>query len=122
MELARALGATPGVYRVDLLTRQISAPDVDWSYGEPTEMLTQGDDAMNETGESAGAYIIRIPFGPRDKYIPKERLWPHIQEFVDGALNHIMQVRIFLLLFGISLLVGLGKCVSNAYLKTSWAP
>ena len=39
VELARALGETPGVYRVDLLTRQISAPDVDWSYGEPTEML-----------------------------------------------------------------------------------
>jgi sucrose-phosphate synthase len=97
VELARALGETPGVYRVDLLTRQISAADVDWSYGEPTEMLTQrgSDDAMNESGESAGAYIVRIPFGPRDKYIPKEHLWPHIQEFVDGALNHIMQVRVF---------------------------
>ncbi|KAJ4758091.1 Sucrose phosphate synthase [Rhynchospora pubera] len=94
VELARALGATPGVYRVDLLTRQISAPDVDWSYGEPTEMLTQrdSDDGMGETGESAGAYIIRIPFGPRNKYIPKERLWPYIQEFVDGALNHIVQM------------------------------
>ncbi|KAI4962542.1 hypothetical protein ZWY2020_029503 [Hordeum vulgare] len=78
VELARALGETPGVYRVDLLTRQISAPDVDWSYGEPTEI--------------SGAYIVRIPFGPREKYIPKEQLWPHIQEFVDGALVHIMQM------------------------------
>ncbi|RVX05210.1 putative sucrose-phosphate synthase 1 [Vitis vinifera] len=40
VELARALGSMPGVYRVDLLTRQVSSPEVDWSYGEPTEMLT----------------------------------------------------------------------------------
>ncbi|KAJ4831037.1 putative protein serine/threonine kinase [Turnera subulata] len=94
VELARALGSMPGVYRVDLLTRQVSAPDVDWSYGEPTEMLTlrNSDDFMDEMGESSGAYIVRIPFGPKDKYIPKELLWPHIPEFVDGALNHIIQM------------------------------
>ncbi|KAJ1256442.1 hypothetical protein BS78_K024000 [Paspalum vaginatum] len=94
VELARALGSTPGVYRVDLLTRQVSAPDVDWSYGEPTEMLSpiSSENFVLEMGESSGAYIIRIPFGPRDKYIPKEHLWPHIQEFVDGAIVHIMQM------------------------------
>ncbi|CAA6667899.1 unnamed protein product [Spirodela intermedia] len=78
VELARALARMPGVYRVDLFTRQISSPEVDWSYGEPTEI--------------AGAYIIRIPFGPRDKYLPKELLWPYIQEFVDGALAHILNM------------------------------
>eukprot|EP00262_Sarcandra_glabra_P008117 TRINITY_DN2133_c0_g1_i1.p1 TRINITY_DN2133_c0_g1~~TRINITY_DN2133_c0_g1_i1.p1 ORF type:complete len:1060 (+),score=199.25 TRINITY_DN2133_c0_g1_i1:75-3254(+) len=94
VELARALGTMPGVYRVDLLTRQISAPDVDWSYGEPTEMLTtrSSEGFMHEVGESSGAYIVRIPCGPKDKYIPKELLWPYIQEFVDGALNHIVQM------------------------------
>ncbi|KAK9130603.1 hypothetical protein Sjap_011090 [Stephania japonica] len=94
VELARALGSMPGVYRVDLMTRQVLAPEVDWSYGEPTEMLTsRGQDGlMDEMGESSGAYIIRIPFGPRDKYTPKELLWPHIPEFVDGALNHIVQM------------------------------
>ncbi|TQD95835.1 hypothetical protein C1H46_018577 [Malus baccata] len=94
VELARALGTTPGVYRVDLLTRQVSSPDVDWSYGEPTEMLTpiNAEGFEEEIGESSGSYIIRIPFGPKDKYIPKEELWPHIPEFVDGALNHIMQM------------------------------
>ncbi|ONK70358.1 uncharacterized protein A4U43_C05F32900 [Asparagus officinalis] len=92
VELARALGEMPGVYRVDLLTRQISAPDVDWSYGDPTERLIPRNSENVEMGESSGAYIVRIPFGPRDKYIPKELLWPHIQEFVDGALNHIMQM------------------------------
>ncbi|KAL6011291.1 sporulation-specific protein 2 [Asimina triloba] len=94
VELSRALAMMPGVYRVDLFTRQISSPDVDWSYGEPTEMLTSGsyDADSNNVGESSGAYIIRIPFGPRDKYLRKELLWPHIQEFVDGALAHILNM------------------------------
>ena len=26
------------------------------------------------------------------RYIPKESLWPHIPEFVDGALNHIVNM------------------------------
>ena len=92
VELARALARMPGVYRVDLFTRQISSPDVDWSYGEPAEMLTSLPEDMNgnSPGESAGAYIIRIPFGPRDKYLRKELLWPYIQEFVDGALAHVI--------------------------------
>ncbi|KAL7181855.1 hypothetical protein ACSBR1_040712 [Camellia fascicularis] len=94
VELARALGEMPGVYQIDLLTRQVSAPDVGWSYGEPTEMLNSRnlENDIHETGESSGAYIIRIPFGPKDKYIPKELLWPHISEFVDGALCHIIQM------------------------------
>lgn len=94
VELARALGGMPGVYRVDLLTRQISAPDADWTYGEPSEMLNLPDsgESSDEVGESGGAYIIRIPFGPKDKYISKEYLWPHIPEFVDGALSYILQM------------------------------
>lgn len=94
VELARALGSMPGVYRVDLLTRQVSSPDLDYSYAEPTEMLPPRDseDFMGEMGESSGAYIVRIPFGPKDKYIAKELLWPHVHEFVDGALNHILQM------------------------------
>ncbi|XP_050219619.1 probable sucrose-phosphate synthase 1 isoform X2 [Mercurialis annua] len=94
VELARALGTMPGVYRVDLLTRQVSAPDVDWTYAEPTEMLNprNTENFLQELGESSGAYIVRIPFGPKDKYIQKELLWPYIPEFVDGALNHIMQM------------------------------
>jgi sucrose-phosphate synthase len=93
VELARALGSMPGVYRVDLLTRQVSSPDVDWSYAEPTEMLPPRDsEGLTEMGESSGSYIIRIPFGPKDEYVPKESLWPYIPEFVDGALNHILQM------------------------------
>lgn len=76
VELARALGMMPGVYRVDLLTRQVSAPDVDCSYSEPTEMLNlRGSDySAKECREYNGAYIICIPFGLKDKYIAKERL------------------------------------------------
>ncbi|CAL4994274.1 unnamed protein product [Urochloa decumbens] len=96
VELARALAATPGVHRVDLLTRQISCPDVDWTYGEPVEMLTRPSDADADDDSAAdgtgGAYIIRLPCGPRDKYLPKESLWPHIPEFVDRALAHVTQV------------------------------
>ncbi|KZV16331.1 putative sucrose-phosphate synthase 2-like [Dorcoceras hygrometricum] len=94
VELARALAKMPGVYRVDLFTRQICSSEVDWSYGEPTEMLTTGAEDADSTdlGESSGAYIVRIPFGPRDKYLRKELLWPHIQEFVDGALAHIVNM------------------------------
>ncbi|KAH7846230.1 hypothetical protein Vadar_011517 [Vaccinium darrowii] len=92
VELTRALAKMPGVYRVDFFTRQISSPEVDWSYGEPTEMLTTGADDAEDVGESSGAHIIRIPFGPRDKYLRKELLWPYIQEFVDGALAHIINM------------------------------
>lgn len=94
VELARALSKMPGVYRVDLFTRQISSPEVDWSYGEPAEMLSSNsyETDVTDSGESAGAYIIHIPCGPRDKYLQKELLWPHIQEFVDGALTHVLNM------------------------------
>lgn len=92
VELARAMSMMPGVYRVDLFTRQVSSPDVDWSYGEPTEMLCSGSNDGEGMGESAGAYIVRIPCGPRDKYLKKEALWPYLQEFVDGALAHILNM------------------------------
>ncbi|KAL6660549.1 hypothetical protein ACP70R_001584 [Stipagrostis hirtigluma subsp. patula] len=91
VELARALAATAGVHRVDLLTRQISYPDVDWTYGEPVEMITRATDA-DDDGAGGGAYIVRLPCGPRDKYLHKESLWPHIPEFVDRALAHITNV------------------------------
>ncbi|CAM0909260.1 unnamed protein product [Alopecurus aequalis] len=94
VELAKALSSCPGVYRVDLLTRQILAPNFDRGYGEPSETLvpTSFKNFKHERGENSGAYIIRIPFGPKDKYLAKEQLWPYIQEFVDGALSHIVHM------------------------------
>lgn len=92
VEFARALAKMPEVYRVDLLTRQITAKEVSWSYGEPSEMLTGGGPDDDGVGESSGAYIIRIPCGPIDQYIRKELLWPYVPEFVDGALSHVLNM------------------------------
>lgn len=95
MEYARALATMPSVYRVDLLTRQITDPEVDYSYGEPLEMLstgTPGADGDIALGESAGAYIVRIPCGPTHKYLRKEVLWPFVPEFVENALGHISRM------------------------------
>ncbi|KAE8792207.1 Sucrose-phosphate synthase 1 [Hordeum vulgare] len=94
VELAKALSSCPGVYRVDLLTRQILAPNYDRGYGEPSETLvpTSSKNLKQERGENSGAYITRIPFGPKDKYLAKEHLWPYVQEFVDGALSHIVHM------------------------------
>ncbi|GJN38931.1 hypothetical protein PR202_gb28012 [Eleusine coracana subsp. coracana] len=94
VELAKALSSSPGVYRVDLLTRQILAPNFDRGYGEPVEVLasTSFKNFKYERGESSGAYIVRIPFGPKDRYLAKEHIWPFIQEFVDGALGHIVRM------------------------------
>ncbi|KAL0351245.1 UNVERIFIED_CONTAM: putative sucrose-phosphate synthase 4 [Sesamum calycinum] len=88
VELSRALANMEGVHRVDLLTRQITSPEVDSTYGEPIEMLSCPSDGF----DSCGAYIIRIPCGPPEKYIPKESLWAYIPEFVDGALSHIINM------------------------------
>jgi hypothetical protein len=43
------------------------------------------------------AYIVRLPCGPRDVYLRKEMLWPHIREFADRALAHIRKT-----LYGLS--------------------
>jgi len=79
VELARALGAHPAVWRVDLVTRLVSDPKVSEDYARPHE----------EIGE--GAYIVRIPFGPR-RYLRKEVLWPYLDDYVDLTLQHIRNV------------------------------
>lgn len=75
VELARALANTEGVHRVDLLTRQISSPEVDSSYGEPVEMLS----CPPEGSGSCGSYIIRIPCGSRDKYYHISKFFLYIE-------------------------------------------
>lgn len=94
VELARALASTTGVSRVDLLTRQICSPEVDSTYAEPVEMLScPADlDPLYSDSDPCGAYIIRLPCGPRHLYLPKESLWPHLPEFADRALGHIAEV------------------------------
>ncbi len=80
VELARALAAHPDVARVDLVTRQILDKKIDKQYAEAEEEI------------APGAYITRIPCGPR-KYLRKESLWPYLDSFVDNTVAHIARIK-----------------------------
>jgi len=79
VELARALADHPDVWRVDLLTRLIDDPKVSRDYAQPRERIAER------------ASIVRIPFGPR-RYLRKEVLWPHLDEFIDMAPQYFHEV------------------------------
>ena len=74
IELARSLGDHPAVRQVDLVTRLIQDRTVSDIYASPMEHL------------SKNVRIIRIQCGGR-KYIRKELLWPHLDEFVDKTIK-----------------------------------
>lgn len=76
LELARALAAQPEVGQVDLVTRLIEDNKLSASYSTPMEQI------------SGNARIIRIPCGGR-RYIRKELLWPHLDEFINKTLKLI---------------------------------
>lgn len=76
LELARYLGEHPAVAQVDLVTRLIQDKTVADIYSQKIEPL------------SAKARIVRIQCGGR-RYIRKELLWPHLDEFVDKTLKFI---------------------------------
>ncbi|KAK8937302.1 Sucrose-phosphate synthase [Platanthera zijinensis] len=77
VELAKALSMMPGVYRVDLFTRQIASPDVDWSYGEPTEMLSTGSSDV-EGNELALAHIINMSRVLGEQVGGGHPVWPYV--------------------------------------------
>ncbi|MDB9323069.1 MULTISPECIES: HAD-IIB family hydrolase [Cyanophyceae] len=79
VELAQALAANPQVERVDLVTRLVNDPKVSSDYAQPVEVL------------SDKAQIIRVNCGPR-RYLRKEVLWPHLDNFADELLKHLRQV------------------------------
>ncbi|MDH3629056.1 MAG: HAD-IIB family hydrolase [Acidobacteriota bacterium] len=76
LELARVLGEQPEVASVDLITRLIEDPDVDDDYALPVEPL------------GPNVSIRRIRCGPR-RYIRKELLWSHLDEFVDHVIDDL---------------------------------
>ncbi len=76
LELAEALGERDDVAMVDLVTRLIEDKAVGPDYAHPLEPL------------SDKARIVRIPCGGK-KYIRKELLWPHIEDFVDGTIRFL---------------------------------
>jgi len=76
LELARALAVHPDVDQVDLFTRLIEDKQLSAIYSLPMEKISEK------------ARIIRIQCGGR-KYIRKELLWPHLDEFIDKTLKLI---------------------------------
>jgi sucrose-phosphate synthase len=76
LELAQTLSEDPRVEKVELVTRQIKDKNVSTDYSVPEEKV---NDKFN---------IIRIRCGG-GKYIRKELLWNHLEEFVDKSIKYI---------------------------------
>ena len=73
LELARTLSRFPEVSQVDLFTRRIKDKRVSDDYAQQIESL--GDKCR----------LVRIACGG-GRYIRKEKLWPHLDELVDGVV------------------------------------
>lgn len=82
MELAKALSERPEVEMVHLFTRRIDDPSVGPDYARTVEPVSDKLD------------IRRINCGGR-RYLPKEQLWPHLDEYVTNAITHIKKEKIF---------------------------
>ncbi|CAI2717891.1 HAD-IIB family hydrolase [Nitrospina watsonii] len=76
IELAEELGKRPEVRRVDLFTRMIRDRKVSEEYSTPVENISEK------------VRIVRIPCGG-GKYIRKELLWNHLDEFIDKTVKYI---------------------------------
>jgi sucrose-phosphate synthase len=76
LELLRRLGKVRTVHRVELLTRKIADARLSPDYAESVEVVSER------------SRIVRLACGP-EGYLPKEQLWPHLQEFIDNALRYI---------------------------------
>lgn len=82
MELAKALSRSPQVEHVHLFTRLVEDEAVGEDYAVPVEPVNDKLD------------IRRIPCGGSE-YLLKEALWPHLDEFVSNAIQHIKAHEIF---------------------------
>ena len=78
LELGRQLSERTDIGRVDLFTRLISDNRVSEDYALPLEKV---NDKFR---------IVRIQCGGR-KYMRKELLWPHLDEYVDKTIKFIKQ-------------------------------
>ena len=76
VELAKALEQREDVQLVELFTRLISDKTVSEDYAQPIEKV------------SDKFRIVRIQCGGK-KYIRKELLWPHLDEYVDRTIKYI---------------------------------
>lgn len=76
VELGRQLGELREVERVDLFTRLIIDQSVSDDYSVPVEDVTEN------------FRIVRIQCGGK-KYLRKELLWPHLDEYIDKTIKFI---------------------------------
>lgn len=76
IELGHALSQREDVQQVELFTRLIVDKAVSEDYAQPVEQV---NDKFR---------IVRIQCGGR-KYMRKERLWPHLDEYVDKTIKYI---------------------------------
>ena len=76
LELANELSHDPGVEKVELITRLIKDKNISDDYSKPEVKV---NDKFS---------IIRIKAGG-GRYIRKELLWNHLEEFVDKSIKHI---------------------------------
>ena len=76
VELGNAISQSENIERVELFTRLISDKAVSEDYAQPVEQV---NDKFS---------IIRIQCGGK-KYIRKELLWPHLDEYVDKTIKYI---------------------------------
>ncbi len=76
VELGQALSRQKNVKRVELFTRLIDDKAVSQDYAQPVELV---NDKFS---------IVRIQCGGK-KYMRKELLWPHLDEYVDKTIKYI---------------------------------
>jgi sucrose-phosphate synthase len=76
VELCHALSQSDDVKRVELFTRLIHDKAISEDYDQPVEQV---NDKFS---------IVRIQCGGK-KYIRKELLWPHLDEYVDKTIKYI---------------------------------
>jgi sucrose-phosphate synthase len=79
LELGETLSSYPEVERVELVTRLIKDKSVSSDYSKPIEVI---NDKFK---------IVRIKCGG-GKYIRKELLWPHLEEFIDHSIYYLSSV------------------------------
>jgi sucrose-phosphate synthase len=80
LELAKTLSKDPQIGKVELVTRQIKDKLVSEDYSEHIEKI---NDKLS---------IVRIRCGG-GKYIRKELLWNHLEEFVDKSIKYIKSLK-----------------------------
>jgi len=80
IDLVRNLSHSPKIQHIDLATRLIRDKRVSDNYSEAEEPLTEK------------ASIVRFSCGGF-KYLPKEKLWPYLEEYTDKLIEYIRSRR-----------------------------